>query len=223
MRHYHLDRYNQNLVNSLKLLATNCHIRRLYILINVHSSCNINKANNTTVGNAHPKHDTYRSNSHKSIYLSIYLSYSETFCVKLDTVAAKPLYIAAYYHPKENEAKRELNGSLEKVSMKKGLGRLQPSKFYWDSEHIPFIKLGYRYPSIHDCFISCLDNYDQVQMVSKPARCDNVLSLFLTSNYTSILRFNEKLPGSLIKFYSAVKTSNEVHFSYIIVWNTLQF
>ena len=89
------------------------------------------------------------------------------------------------------------------------LGRLQPSKLKWDSEHISFIKLGYRYPSVHDCFISCLDNYDLVQMVSKPTRCDNVLGLSLTSNYTSILSFNEKLPGSLIKLYSAVKTSKE--------------
>ena len=120
MRHYHLDRSNQNLVNSLQLPATNCHIRRLYILINVHSSCNINKANNTTVGNTHPKHGTYRSKSPKSIYLSIYLSYFEIIWVKLDTVAAKPLYIAVCYHPKESDAKRELNGSLEKVSMRKG-------------------------------------------------------------------------------------------------------
>ena len=54
-----------------------------------------------------------------SICLSIYLSICEMIRVKFDTVAAKPLYIAVCYHPKENDAKRELNGSLEKVSMRK--------------------------------------------------------------------------------------------------------
>ena len=112
--------------------------------------------------------------------------------VKLDIVAAKPLYIAAYYRPKESDAHslEELNRSLEMVSMRKGniwvLGDFNFPKFSWDSEHVPTIKPGCRYPSIYNSFISCLDDYSLVQMVSKPTRGDNVLDLFLTSNHTLV-------------------------------------
>ena len=97
----------------------------------------------------------------------------EIIWVKLDIVAAKPLYIAAYYRPKESDAHslEELNRSLEMVCMRKGniwvLGDFNFPKFSWDSEHVPTIKPGCRYPSIYNSFISCLDDYSLVQMVSK--------------------------------------------------------
>ena len=122
----------------------------------------------------------------------LYQSHSEIIWVKLDIVAAKPLYIAAYYRPKESDAHslEELNRSLEKVSMRKGniwvLGDFNFPKFSSDSEHVPTIKPGCRYPSIYNSFISCLDDYSLVQMVSKPTRGENVLDLFLTSNHTLV-------------------------------------
>ena len=71
--------------------------------------------------------------------------------------------------------------------MRKGniwvLGDFNFPKFSWDSEHVSTIKLGCRYPSIYNSFISCLDDYSLVQMVSKPTRGDNVLDMFLTSNH----------------------------------------
>ena len=84
----------------------------------------------------------------------------------------------------------ELNRSLEKVSMRKNniwvLGDFNFPKFSWDSEHFPTIKPGCKYPSIYNSFISCLDDYSLVQMVSKPTRGDNNLHLFLTSNHTLV-------------------------------------
>ena len=116
----------------------------------------------------------------------------EIIWVKLDIIAAKSLYIAAHYRLKESDAHslEELNRSLEKVSMRKGnicvLGNFNFPKFSWDSKHVLTIKPGCRYPSIYNSFISCLDDYSLVQMVSKPTRGDNVLDLFLTSNHTLV-------------------------------------
>ena len=96
----------------------------------------------------------------------------EIIWVKLDIVAAKPLYIAAYYRPKERGAHslKELNMSLEKVRTRKGntwvLGDFNFAEFSWDSEHVPTINPGCRYTSIYNSFISCLDDYSLVQMVS---------------------------------------------------------
>ena len=112
--------------------------------------------------------------------------------VKLDIVGAKPLYIAAYYRPNESDAQslEELNRSLEMVSMRKGsiwvLGDFNFPKFSWDSEHVPTLKPGCRYPTMYNNFISCLDDYGLVQMVSKPTRGDNILDLFLTSHHTLV-------------------------------------
>ena len=84
----------------------------------------------------------------------------------------------------------ELNRSLEKVSMRKYniwvFGYFNFPKFSWDSEQVPTIKPGFKYPSIYNSFISCLDDYSLVQMVSKPTRGDNNLDLFLTSNHTLV-------------------------------------
>ena len=124
----------------------------------------------------------------------------EIIWVKLDIVAAKPLYIAAYYRPKESGAHslEELNRSLEKVRTRKGntwvLGDFNFAESSWDSEHVPTIKPGCRYPSICNSFISCLDDYSLVLMVSKPTRGDHVLDLFLTSNHTLVNKV-EILPG----------------------------
>ena len=85
----------------------------------------------------------------------------EIIWVKLDIVGAKPLYIAANYRPKESDAQslEELNRSLEMVSMRKGsiwvLGDFNfPPKFSWDSEHVPTLKPGCRYPTIYNNFIA---------------------------------------------------------------------
>ena len=124
----------------------------------------------------------------------------EIIWVKLDIVASKPLYIAAYYRPKKSDAKslEELNKSLEMVSMRKGsmwvLGDFNFPGLSWNSEHIPKINPGCRYPTLYNDFISCLEDHSLVQMVSKPTRDDNVLDLFLTSNHTLVNKV-EIFPG----------------------------
>ena len=124
----------------------------------------------------------------------------EIIWVKLDVVASKPLYIAAYYRPKESDAKslEELNKSLEMVSMRKGsmwvLGDFNFPGLSWNSAHIPKINPECRYPTLYNDFISCLEDHSLVQMVSKPTRDDNVLDLFLTSNHTFVNKV-EIFPG----------------------------
>lgn len=66
------------------------------------------------------------------------------------------------------------------------LGDFNFPKLSWDSEHIPTIRSGCSYLSIYKDFISCLDDYSLVQMVSDPTRGDNTLDLFLTSNHTLV-------------------------------------
>ena len=113
----------------------------------------------------------------------------EIIWVKLDC-CRQPFYIAAYYRPWESDARslEELKRSLEMVSKRKGsiwiLGEFNFLKFSWDSDHVPTIRPGCSYPTIYKDFISCLDDFGLVQMVSKPTRGDNVLDLFLTSNQT---------------------------------------
>ena len=58
----------------------------------------------------------------------------------------------------DTQSLEELNRSLEKVSMRKNniwvLGDFNFPKFSWDSEHVPTIKPGCKYPSIYNSFIS---------------------------------------------------------------------
>ncbi|MCG8046380.1 MAG: hypothetical protein JAY66_11960 [Candidatus Thiodiazotropha taylori] len=124
----------------------------------------------------------------------------EIIWIKLSIVAAKPLYIAAYYRPRESDVQglEELRKSLELVSKKNGniwiLGDFNFPKLSWDSDHMPTMKPGCRLLSLYKDFLSCLDDFDLVQMVSKPTRGDNILDLFLTSNHT-LVNSTEILPG----------------------------
>ena len=104
------------------------------------------------------------------------------------------MYIAAYYmyRPKEGdtESVAELRRSLEMASQLKGtlwlLGDFNYPKFSWNHEHVPSIKYGLSFPTIYEDFITLLDNFDLVPMVSEPTRGENVLDFFLTSNHTLI-------------------------------------
>ena len=48
------------------------------------------------------------------------------------------------------------------------------------------MKSGQGFPTIYEDFISLLDDFDLVQMVSEPTRSENVLDFFLTSNHTLV-------------------------------------
>ena len=70
----------------------------------------------------------------------------EILWVKIELVGTRPLHIAAYYRPKENDAccADEFTKSYEKVSKEKGdiwvLGDLNYPKLDWDKNDVPYIK-----------------------------------------------------------------------------------
>ena len=59
---------------------------------------------------------------------------------------------------------------------------------------MPTIRPGHSYPPIYKYFVSCLDDFGLVQMVSEPTRGDNIFDLFLTTNPT-LVNSVEILPG----------------------------
>ena len=88
------------------------------------------------------------------------------------------------------ESFAELRRSLDMASQLKGtlwlLGDFNYPKFSWSHEHVPSMKSGQGFPTIYEDFISLLDDFDLVQMVSEPTRGENVLDFFLTSNHTLV-------------------------------------
>ena len=66
--------------------------------------------------------------------------------VKIDMVTTKPLYIGAYYRPKEGDTESilELRRSLDMAAQLKGtlwlLGDINYPKFTWNHEHVPSMK-----------------------------------------------------------------------------------
>ena len=88
----------------------------------------------------------------------------------LELVGTRPLHIAAYYRPKENDAYSadEFRRSLEMVSKEKGdiwdLGDLKYPKLDWDKDDVPYIKAGCAHTkllivSLRLCQISILDRW----------------------------------------------------------------
>ena len=72
----------------------------------------------------------------------------EIVWVKIEIVGTRPLFIAAYYRPKEGDSYSadEFHRSLEMVSQQKGdiwvLGDFNYPKMDWDEEDVPFIRPG---------------------------------------------------------------------------------
>ena len=70
----------------------------------------------------------------------------------------KPIYIAAFYRPKEGDTERiiELRRSLDMAAQLKGnlwlLGDFSYPKFSWDQEHMPTMKPGTGFPAPYEDF-----------------------------------------------------------------------
>ena len=64
-------------------------------------------------------------------------------------------------------------------------------KFSWDANHLPSIKQEFSFTDMYDDFMSMLDDFCLVQMITEATRCENVLDIFLTSNQKT-----EILPGT---------------------------
>ena len=124
----------------------------------------------------------------------------EIIWVKLNIASAKTLFVAAYYRRKEGDAEgaEELQRSIEMVSKTKGnvwiLGDFNYPNFTWDADHVPSIKPGCSYTNLYDDFMTRLDDFSFVQMVTEPTRQENFIDLFLTTNHTQFQK-TEILPS----------------------------
>ena len=90
----------------------------------------------------------------------------------------------------DTESVMELRRSLDMAAQLKGtlwlLGDFNYPKFSWSHDHVPSMKSGLGFPTIYEDFISLLDDFSLVQVVSEPTRGENVLDFFLTSNHTLV-------------------------------------
>ena len=66
------------------------------------------------------------------------------------------------------------------------LGDFNYPKFTWNHEHVPSMKTRAGFSTNYEDFVSLLDDFSLVQMVSEPTRGENVLDFFLTSNHTLV-------------------------------------
>ena len=116
----------------------------------------------------------------------------EVLWVKIELIGTKPLFTAAYYHPKEGDAdsSEELKKSLELVSLQKRdiwvFGDLNYPKLDWDVDDAPIIKPGCSYTKLYDSFIETMRDFNLTQMVRKATRSGNILDLFFTTNPTLV-------------------------------------
>ena len=124
----------------------------------------------------------------------------EVIWIKIEAARSKPVYLAAYHRPHENNfhSFEEFCKSVDMVSKKNGhiwiLGDLNYPKFHWNDNHVPQVKQGCSFPQQYDDFINLLDDNNLIQMVSEPTRQDNTLDLFLTNN-DSLVNKVTLLPG----------------------------
>ena len=124
----------------------------------------------------------------------------EVIWVKIEAAQSKPVYLAAYYRPNENDfhSFEEFCKSVDMVSKKNGhiwiLGDLSYPKFHWNDNYVPQVKQGCSFPQQYDDFINLLDDNNLIQMVSEPTRQDNTLDLFLTNNDSLVSKVTI-LPG----------------------------
>ena len=103
-----------------------------------------------------------------------------------------PVYICAYYIPKEDDqgSLLELRRSIEKVKKHtKGniwiLGDFNlPKLLMTDNESS--VKPDCTYKQTYDTFLEILDDFGLTQTVKQPTRKGNILDLFLTSNPTLV-------------------------------------
>ena len=98
----------------------------------------------------------------------------EIVWVKIEMTTTKPLYVAAYYKPKDGDSKSaiELKRSLELADSLKGniwlLGDFNYPKLSWNQDHVPSMKTGSSFPKHYEDFVNLLDDFSLVQMVSEP-------------------------------------------------------
>ena len=87
---------------------------------------------------------------------------------------------------------------MEWVSTKKGniwiLSDFNFLRLSWGSEHTATIRPGCRLLPVYKHFLSCLDDFGLVLVVSGPIRGVNIFDMFLAPNHT-LVNITEILPG----------------------------
>ena len=125
---------------------------------------------------------------------------TELIWVKLEVIGTHPLFISAYYRPKEDDQASllELHKSVENVRKKaKGniwlLGDFNFPKFTW-LENQPNMNPDCSHKQTYNLFHDFLDDFSFTQIVKEPTRYNNILDLFLTTNPT-LIKSLACLPG----------------------------
>jgi hypothetical protein len=121
----------------------------------------------------------------------------EILWVKVDIVACKSLYIAAYYRPNahDQESLNNLAASLDKLPKKvKHVwvgGDMNLPGMDWPAGTL---KNNCPTPGQHNQFVQILADYGLSQMTDQPTRGNNILDLFAINNPTLLNRL-EVIPG----------------------------
>ena len=114
----------------------------------------------------------------------------EILWVKLEITGNRPLFIGAYYRPRDDdlEGLQELQNSVSQVRSHSDnvwvLGDFNLPKLTWP-ESIPEFRPDWSHKQVYD-FLNLIHDYNFTQVVTEPTRQDNILDLFLTTNPTLI-------------------------------------
>ncbi|MCG8045233.1 MAG: hypothetical protein JAY66_06065 [Candidatus Thiodiazotropha taylori] len=115
----------------------------------------------------------------------------EIVWAKVQVVGAKPLLIAAYYRPSDQDqvSAEELEKSLALVDPSKQhvwvLGDFNYPKLDWEDNQ-PILKPNCPNQEVYLDFVSTIDDNCLTQMVCEPTREGNILDLFLTNSPTLV-------------------------------------
>ena len=112
----------------------------------------------------------------------------ELLWVKLELTGHRPLFIGAYYRPREDdlEGLQELQNSVSQVrSHSDNVWILGDFNLPWP-ESVPEFRPDCSHRQVYDFFLNLIHDYNFTQVVLEPTRQDNILDLFLTTNPTLI-------------------------------------
>ena len=105
------------------------------------------------------------------------------------------LFVPGHLGPKRFMINSSLVNSRPTIVHHLGPGRVTPrsKSIFFKPRHL-LTKDAVIYTDFCNDFMSLLDDFGLVQMVTEPTRCENAIDLFLTSNHTLVQKI-EILPG----------------------------
>ena len=103
----------------------------------------------------------------------------ELIWVKLEITNHRPLFIRAYYRPREDDLKglQELQNSVSQVRCHSDnvwvLGDFNLPKLTWPESVLKF-RPDYSHKQVYDVFLNLIHDYNFTQVVSEPTQQDNI-------------------------------------------------